>query len=331
MLPVYKAVVDVELVIILSLTHVRVFLSIVESASNPLKMSSSNKKRKKNFLNKLRCVFKRKDEELEEQSDFYIKQERIFDSRQTDHSESAACRSDQQVAKAIGSEIDATVPKNSLSGKEEHNDKNLSDMKENYKNVVTVKSESSRLPKVGDDKSENHQKYNVTKNKQGDSKLGSDRYMSTKIAFLKRDNEIGVSFRSSLGDIGKIHHDNETKIYNPDYKNAILQSFSNNASITIDTRKFLVKETKAISQESSEDSDFSADSTEDLFEDSSEDENEHLIESRKYFKDEYFTKGKYITYFFLEMERQFYNPTDVYNMIQYHDTDYEKPGKEGTK
>ncbi|XP_018392947.1 PREDICTED: 72 kDa inositol polyphosphate 5-phosphatase [Cyphomyrmex costatus] len=72
------------------------------------------------------------------------------------------------------------------------------------------------------------------------------------------------------------------------------------------------------------------DSTEDSFEDSSEDENEHLIESektQKYFKDEYFTKGKYITYFFLEMERQFYNPKDVYCMVQYHVT--EKPEKKG--
>ncbi|XP_024889525.1 inositol polyphosphate 5-phosphatase E isoform X2 [Temnothorax curvispinosus] len=73
------------------------------------------------------------------------------------------------------------------------------------------------------------------------------------------------------------------------------------------------------------------DSTEDSFEDSSEDENE-LIESEKgriRFKDEYFTKGKFITYFFLEMERQFYNPTDVYSMVQYHDTACEKPDKEG--
>lgn len=322
----YKVVVDVELVIILSWTHVRVFL-FIESASNPLKMSSSSKKRRKSFLNKLRCIFKRRDDELKEQSDFYIKQEKIFDSRQTDHSGSASCSSDQQVAKATGSEIGVAVPKNSFSGKEEHNDKNLSDTKKKYKNVVTVRSESSRFSKVDDDKSEKHQ-YNVTRNEQGDTKLGSDRYMSTKISFLKQDNDVSVSSRSSLGDTRKIDYDNGTKIYNPDCKSAILQSLSNNASTTIDTRKFLVKETKAISQESSEDSDFSADSTEDSFEDSSEDEND-LIESRKYFKDEYFTKGKYITYFFLEMERQSYDPTDVYSMIQY--TDCEKPEKEGTK
>lgn len=296
-------------------------------------MPNSNKKRRKSFLNKLRYVFKRKDDELENRPDIY-NQEIVFDSRQTDHLGSTSCSSDQRVveSKAIGSEICVTVPtsSNSLSGKEEHDDKNLSDTQENCKNVVTVRSESSRLPNVDDDTSKKCQKYNVAKNEQGDSKLGSDRHMDTKIAFLKQDNDIGVCSRSSPGDTGKVHHDNGTK--SPDSKSAILQSL-NNASVTSDTRKFLVKETKAVSQESSEDSDFSAESTEDSFQDSSEDEND-LIESEKgrmSFKDEYFTKGKYITYFFLEMERQFYNPTDVYSMVHYHDTACEKPEKEGTK
>ncbi|XP_061937614.1 inositol polyphosphate 5-phosphatase E isoform X1 [Apis cerana] len=77
---------------------------------------------------------------------------------------------------------------------------------------------------------------------------------------------------------------------------------------------------------------FIEESTEDSFEESSEDENELFIDNEKNeikLKDEYFTKGKYITYFFLEMERQFYNPFDVYNMVQYHDSNTEKPGKEG--
>jgi len=289
----------------------------------------SNKKRRKSFLDKLRCIFKEKNDELKEQSDFYNKQEKVFDSRQTDHLGDASC-SDQKISKTVNSEICITVPRNSLSGKE-NNDKNLSDVQKNCKNLITIKSESSRFSNVNDDISEKHEKYNVIKNEQQNSKLGSDRHMNTKIAFLKQDNDAGVSSRSSLGDTEKIHHDNETKSYSPDSKIAILKSL-NNASITSDTRKFLVKETKAISQESSsEDSDFSADSTEDSFENSSEDEND-LIESekaRKYFKDEYFTKGKFITYFFLEMERQFYNPTDVYSMVRYHD--FEKPEKEGTK
>jgi len=288
----------------------------------------SNKKRRKSFLDKLRCIFKEKNDELKEQSDFYNKQEKVFDSRQTDHLGGASC-SDQKISKTVNSEICMTVPRNSLSGKE-NNDKNLADVQKNCKNLITVKSESSRFSNVNDDMSEKHEKYNVMKNEQH-SKLGSDRHMNTKIAFLKQDNDAGVSSRSSPGDTEKIHHDNGTKSYSPDSKIAILESL--NASITSDTRKFLVKETKAISQESSEDSDFSADSTEDSFENSSEDEND-LIESEKartYFKDEYFTKGKFITYFFLEMERQFYNPTDVYSMVQYRDTDFEKPEKEGTK
>ncbi|KYM87467.1 72 kDa inositol polyphosphate 5-phosphatase [Atta colombica] len=240
--------------------------------------------------------------EYQEQSDFHNKQKKIFDDRQTDDMGGASCSSDQKIAKAVGSEICVAISRNSLSEKETYIDKNLS---KNCKNVDIIKSESFR-------------------------------HMNTKITFLNQDNDIinsrypGVT-GLSLGDTGKVHHDNGTKSYSSDSKNAILQSL-NNTNITSGTRKFLVKETKVISQESSEDSDFSADSMEDSFEDSSEDENEHLIESektQKYFKDEYFTKGKYITYFFLEMERQLYNPTDVYSMVQYHNTDCEKPEKKG--
>lgn len=317
-------IVDAELVTILSFSgHVPLFFFWSLIVNNLLKMSSSDKKRRKSFLNKLRYVFKRKDDELEEQSGA-CKQEKIF-SEQTDHLRSASSSSEQKVS----NEKCVTVPKNNLSTKEEHKDKNLSDMPESCKNIV--RSENSRFPNVDDDISEEHQNYNVTKNKQRNSKLGSDRHMSTKIAFLKQDNDIDVNSRSSPGNTGKMCHDNGTKSYSPDSKNAILQSL-NNATVTSGTRKFLVKETKTISQENSEDSDFSADSTEDSFEDSSEDENEHLEseKARIYFKDEYFTKGKYITYFFLEMERQFYNPTDVYSMVQYH-AECQKPKKEGTQ
>ncbi|KAL0106718.1 hypothetical protein PUN28_015335 [Cardiocondyla obscurior] len=294
-------------------------------------MPSSNKKRRKSLLNKLRCAFKRKEDELEDeledQSDVYDKQKQVSDSRQID--QSSLCRSEQKIeSKVISSEI--CVPKIDSPEKEKPNNKSMSDMQENSKNVVIAESESCRFLKVGNDTSEKRQIY-VAKDKQGDIDLGSDRHMSTKIAFLKQDNDVDASSRSSLGDTGKVHHDSGTKSYIPDSKNAILQSL-NNDSVTSDTRKFLVKETKEISPESSEDSDFSADSTEDSFEDSSDDENEHLIESEKariHFKDEYFTKGKYITYFFLEMERQFYNPSDVYSMVHYHDTDCEKPEKEG--
>jgi len=322
--------VDVELVKFIFERYVHVFFLLNESMSNLPKMS--NKKRRKSFLNKLRSIFKKKDE-LEEQSDFHNKQKKVFDDRQTDDMGGASCSSDQKIAKAIGSEICVAISRNSLSEKETHIDKNLS---KNCKNVDIIKSESFRFPNVDDDINEKNPQ-NVTKNKQLDYKLGSDRYMNTKITFLNQDNDINSRYSEvtglSLGDTGKVHHDNGMKSYSSDSKNAILQSL-NNTNITSGTRKFLVKETKVISQESSEDSDFSADSMEDLFEDSSEDENEYLIESektQKYFKDEYFTKGKYITYFFLEMERQLYNPTDVYSMVQYHNTDCEKPEKKGTK
>ncbi|XP_076659726.1 inositol-3-phosphate synthase isoform X2 [Halictus rubicundus] len=77
-------------------------------------------------------------------------------------------------------------------------------------------------------------------------------------------------------------------------------------------------------QQQQQHSTFVEDLTEDLFEESSEDENELLIE------DEYFTKEKYITHFFLEMERHFYNPHEANNMVQYSESNStEKPGKEG--
>ncbi|XP_072748414.1 inositol polyphosphate 5-phosphatase E isoform X1 [Anoplolepis gracilipes] len=286
--------------------------------------SPSRKKRKRSFLDKLRNVFKKKDK-LEGQTEFY-KQKETVDNRQTDNMENVSYNSDQKVAVTTAeySETCVTVVENSgPSEKEDY--KNLSNMQRDCKNVIIEKSENFKLNVVADNKSANGQKHNVRENEQ-DSKLGSDRHISTKIAFLKQENVNVIS--QSLGDIDKLRN-NETKDF--DSNSAVLKSLSNNASVTSDTCKFLVKKTKAVSQENSEDSDFSADSTEDSFEESSEDEND-LIESekiKKYFKDDYFTKGKYITYFFLEMERQFYNPMEVYSMVQYHDTACEKPGKEG--
>lgn len=110
--------------------------------------------------------------------------------------------------------------------------------------------------------------------------------------------------------------------------------FEKNKLISNKNEELLLKK-QYTSQESSEDSDFSADSTEDSFEESSEDENVCLIENetnKRTLKDDYFTKGKYITYFFLEMERQGYDPSEVYCMVQYHDSnDCENPEKKGIK
>lgn len=289
--------------------------------------SPSKKRRKRSFLDKLRHVFKKKDE-LKGQTELN-RQEETFDNRQTDNSGSVSCNSGQKVVSQIAknSETCVTVVKNNPSEKEEY--KNLSKMQRDCKNVI---SDRSKKNVAADDNSADPEKCNVVENVQ-DCKLGSDRYINTKITFLKLEN-VDITSQSCLEDTDKLRPSNETK--SSDSNSAMLQSFSNNnnASVTSNTCKFVVKETKALSQESSEDSDFSADSTEDSFEESSEDENEHLIESEKvqrYFKDEYFTKGKYITYFFLEMERQFYNPMEVYSMIQYHDHGCQKPGKEGTK
>ncbi|XP_011874356.1 PREDICTED: uncharacterized protein LOC105565624 isoform X2 [Vollenhovia emeryi] len=251
-------------------------------------MSDPSRERKKSFFHKLRRVFKRRDNELDEQPDVY-KQKIVFGSGQMDQSGGASRRSGQNA----GSQDGEICPRVDSPGAVERSDKNLLDTRENRESAV--RSESARPPRPP-----------------------------------KNDNGIGVSSRPAPGDAGTMHHDSGAKSYGP--KSAVLQSLDNASEITSDTRKYLVRETKAISQESSEDSDFSADSTEDSFEETSEDENERLIESEKarvYSKDEYFTKGKYITYFFLEMERQFSNPTDVYSMVQYHDSCLEKPEKEG--
>ncbi|XP_019885281.1 inositol polyphosphate 5-phosphatase E isoform X1 [Camponotus floridanus] len=294
-------------------------------------MSNPNKKkRKKSFLDKLRNVFKKEDE-LERQTEFYRQVETVS-NQQTDNLESVSCNFDQKIAPETtnneNSETYITV-ENILSEKEKYKYKNLSDMQRDCKNVIIDKNENSRCNIIADNESADCQKYNSGTENEQDSKLGSDRYINTKIEFLKQEN-VNITSQLYLGDTDKLFHNNKTK--SPDSNSAMLQSFSNNASVSSDTCKFLVKETKVVSQESSEDSDFSADSTEESFEESSEDENERIIESekiQKYFKDDYFTKGKYITYFFLEMERQFYNPLDVYSMVQYHDTASEKPGKEG--
>jgi len=291
-------------------------------------MSNLNKKKKEvSFLNKLRRVFKGKNDKFEKQTEFY-RQEEMSDNKQTDNLESASCNSDQNVVCTEHEKNEICImTKGNSSGIEKYKDRDLSNIaQENCKNI---KSGNFKSDTVRDDKNVEHQKYHVAENEQTNSKLGSDRYMNTKIAFLEQKNDINMTSCSSLRNTDKLQCIN--RIERP--KTAILLSSSSNINIRNDTRKFVVKETKAISQENSEDSDFSADSTEDSFEDdSSEDEADRSFKSEKilqYFKDEYFTKGKYITYFFLEMERQFYNPTDVYSMVQYHDC--EKRGKEGIK
>ena len=83
-------------------------------------------------------------------------------------------------------------------------------------------------------------------------------------------------------------------------------------------RKFIMKEAKSV-DDSSDDSDYSITDSDDL-----SDENERLLDVEKgeyNMKDDYFTKGKYLSFFFLQMEKMNYNPNDVYAIIQYYDSD----------
>lgn len=83
------------------------------------------------------------------------------------------------------------------------------------------------------------------------------------------------------------------------------------------TRKLLIKEKQL---NDSDDSDYSVTGS-DL-----SDDDDLLIQVERNeinLKEDYFTVGKYITYFFLAMERQSYDPNDVYTMIQYQNNDTE--------
>ncbi|XP_019699322.1 inositol polyphosphate 5-phosphatase E isoform X1 [Harpegnathos saltator] len=296
-------------------------------------MSNTNKNRRKSsFLNKISRAFKRKPYETGQQSEFY-RQLEAYDNKQSNKLENVSHSFDNKIIPSVvgKSEICTILIKDNSFGTEQYSDKDISDvcMQQSCTNI-TIKSDKNVKFDTENNKSIEHEQYNM-KNEQGKHKLGADRYMNTKIAFLRQDLRQDKDL-SVISQSYSKNANNGTKDFSSDSKSKILQSCSNNADVINNIRAFVVKESKVIFQESSEDSDFSADSTEDSFEESSEDENEHLIESektQKYLKDEYFTKGKYITYFFLEMERQFYNPSEVYRMVQYHDIHCEKPEKEG--
>ncbi|XP_066603440.1 inositol polyphosphate 5-phosphatase E isoform X2 [Prorops nasuta] len=103
-----------------------------------------------------------------------------------------------------------------------------------------------------------------------------------------------------------------------------------NESISVVKHQENMKKTTSILIGKEQKTPYPEESTEESFQDTSEDENERLIDSERTLKDDYFTKGKYITYFFLEMERQFYDPSDVYSMVTYHTVnDSDKHEKEG--
>lgn len=87
-------------------------------------------------------------------------------------------------------------------------------------------------------------------------------------------------------------------------------------------KKFISKEKRRNNDDTSSDSDYSTTDTSDSSDD--EIDNEQFLSSEKndfYLKSDYFTKGKYMTYFFLQMEKMNYNPYDVYSIIRYHDSE----------
>ncbi|XP_076167369.1 inositol-3-phosphate synthase isoform X1 [Ptiloglossa arizonensis] len=306
-------------------------------------MPNSNNKTKKNFFhNKLLQVFKKsKSGKLKEETIQNLKfgeasEECIENINTKIHSDSHNITNVFQSQEDINNEVNfysirnnndkITMTKNSYDKKYENN-KILSNIiqsseQESSRYADNIQTNISSFEK--DNKARSVANINVNKEKEKFI-CGSDRNLGIKIAFLTQD--------CNTKNVHQAYEKNSTKYLGSFLNVPNFVPYSDTTSCSHKTHQFLLKQIKVISQESSEDSDFSADLTENLFEESSEDENELLIDyekNEKNIKDEYFTKGKYITYFFLEMERQFYNPHEVYSMVQYHEPyNTEKPGKEG--
>lgn len=150
---------------------------------------------------------------------------------------------------------------------------------------------------------------------------GSDRNLEAKKIFMdKFDDQL------KNDEIKKTVIMAQQQVIDPDKISKLIELPSEKAGV--DTKKFIRKE-KILNDNESTDSDES-----DTTDYSSEEDNINIIESEmdcKSIKDSYFTTGKYITYFFLEMERKWYNPkTEVYSYIRYNNTDLEK-SKKGIK
>ncbi|XP_043465301.1 inositol polyphosphate 5-phosphatase E isoform X1 [Leptopilina heterotoma] len=96
-------------------------------------------------------------------------------------------------------------------------------------------------------------------------------------------------------------------------------------------KKFISKEKMRNNDDTSSDSDYSTTDTSDSSDD--ENDNEQFLSSEKndfYLKSDYFTKGKYMTYFFLQMEKMNYNPYEVYNIIRYYDSEISENSSSGS-
>lgn len=138
------------------------------------------------------------------------------------------------------------------------------------------------------------------------------------------DNENKVTQYSTNNKIDNNHSNKQMTI---DISNQYVEKldFKLNSSPNIDKKngkkikKFIYKEMKNNNDDSSSDSDYSTTDTSD-----SSDENEQFLNIEKsnfYLKNDYYTKGKYMSYFFLQMEKMNYNPYDVYTIIKYHDVE----------
>lgn len=149
------------------------------------------------------------------------------------------------------------------------------------------------------------------------SRRGSDRNFEAKQKFMeeKKSSEISTI---SLEEKNKLGMQSKIDI-TPEKMLKKIQSKNKNVSEL--TKKLMEKEKKINCDNESTDSDES-DSTTTY---TSDDENIDIIESEiieKNIKDLYFTTGKFITYFFLEMERKWYNPKEeIYSYIKYHNKD----------
>ncbi|KAL2721236.1 inositol polyphosphate 5-phosphatase E isoform X1 [Vespula maculifrons] len=279
----------------------------------------SRKKRKNSFLNKLSKVFRKKKTHVSERQPGHSSEEIIEQKPKLQQPIKHITHSNEQINTSIRPDINLPAT---------HGFSN-----EHIKSERSSTSNHFRTSSVN--LSDEIKNFNTLGKQEGVMYSGSDRYIYIKTAFLKQDNRLrGLEqMQQSIASENKIQSTdkNQIKITNSSTKKIIYNPAKNDSiNEAIATHTFLIKELKSTTQESSEDSDFSAESTEDEIEESSEDENTQIINAEKdhkYIKDDYFTKGKYITYFFLEMERQFYDPSkEVYSMVTYHDTNScEKP------
>ncbi|KAK2575647.1 hypothetical protein KPH14_011910 [Odynerus spinipes] len=273
---------------------------------------SKKPKRKNSVLNKLSKMFKKKRVHVSERQDKFCYSEENTQQGKAEEPAEPVTDVNETISTSAPTNVNIHVTSNFSPEhiRDEYN--SISNSSQNYDKII---SENSL------DKSK---QVDILTKKEGVINVGSDRNINIKAAFLKQDDRLGELKQTQQF----VACENKNEIVN-EMQIKIRELKNDNVSELNTTHTFEIKESQSTTQESSEDSDFSAESTEDEIEESSEDENMRLINSEKdpkYIKDDYFTKGKYISYFFLEMERQFYNPSDVYAMVHYHDSNScEKP------